>query len=83
MTTVLKAYALSPFVSQQVTFILGDLNAKDLAQLADLVRTGAITPVIDRRYTLDEVPAAIEYLETGRARGKVIVDVQADAAPAT
>lgn len=83
MTTVLKAYALSPFVSQQVTFILGDLNAKDLAELADLVRTGAITPVIDRRYTLDEVPAAIEYLETGRARGKVIVDVQADAAPAT
>jgi NADPH:quinone reductase-like Zn-dependent oxidoreductase len=31
--------------------------------------------VIDRRFRLSEVPAAIAYLEEGRARGKVIVTV--------
>ena len=33
------------------------------------------TPVIDRRYPLSEVPEAITYLETGRARGKVIITI--------
>lgn len=81
MTTPLKAYALAPFISQKVGFILAQLNATDLALLADLMQTGKVTPVIDRRYTLDEVPEAIEYLETGRARGKVIIDMQVDTAP--
>jgi NADPH:quinone reductase-like Zn-dependent oxidoreductase len=35
-----------------------------------------VTPVIDRRYTLSEVPAAIRYSEEGRARGKIIIDMQ-------
>ena len=34
---------------------------------------GQVTPVIDRRYSLAEVPEAIRYLETGRARGKVVI----------
>jgi NADPH:quinone reductase-like Zn-dependent oxidoreductase len=34
---------------------------------------GKVTPVIDRSYSLAEVPEAIRYLETGRARGKVII----------
>jgi NADPH:quinone reductase-like Zn-dependent oxidoreductase len=29
--------------------------------------------MIDRRYTLSETPAAIDYVETGRARGKVVI----------
>jgi NADPH:quinone reductase-like Zn-dependent oxidoreductase len=43
--------------------------------LRDLIQAGRITPVIDRRYKLSEVPEAIEYLETGRARGKVVIVV--------
>ena len=37
------------------------------------MRDGKVTPVIDRRYSLAETPEAIRYLETGRARGKVII----------
>ena len=37
---------------------------------------GKLTPVIDRRYPLSEVAEAIRYLETGRARGKVVVNVE-------
>ena len=34
---------------------------------------GKIRSVIDRTYKISEVPEAIRYLETGRARGKVVV----------
>jgi NADPH:quinone reductase-like Zn-dependent oxidoreductase len=32
-----------------------------------------VTPVIDRRCTLDELPAAMRYLEEGHAQGKVVM----------
>ena len=34
---------------------------------------GKVTPVVDRLYAFDEAADAIAYLETGRARGKVVV----------
>lgn len=47
----------------------------DLAAVKELIEIGDVTPVIDRRYTLSEVPEAIQYLEKGHARGKVVVTV--------
>jgi NADPH:quinone reductase-like Zn-dependent oxidoreductase len=47
----------------------------DLAFIGELMKTGAVTPVIDRSYRLDEVPEAIRYLEEGHARGKVVITV--------
>jgi NADPH:quinone reductase-like Zn-dependent oxidoreductase len=41
----------------------------------DLIETKKVMPVIDRCYTLDEVPEAIRYLEEGHARGKVIINL--------
>jgi NADPH:quinone reductase-like Zn-dependent oxidoreductase len=38
------------------------------------VEEGKVTPVIDRRYSLSEVAAAVRYVEEGHARGKVIID---------
>jgi len=43
--------------------------------LRELLETGQVTPVIDRTYPLSEVPAAIRYLETGHARGKVVITI--------
>ena len=43
--------------------------------LAGLMTAGKVTPVVDRTYPLGDVAAAIEYVETGRARGKVILTV--------
>jgi NADPH:quinone reductase-like Zn-dependent oxidoreductase len=48
-------------------------SGKDLAILAGLMQEGRIVPVIDRTYPLAEIADAMRYLETGRARGKVIV----------
>ena len=69
------ALAQSPFVSQDMGMMLAELNKSDLALLGDLMQAGKVTPVIDRRYPLSEVPAAIRYLEEGHARGKVVIDV--------
>jgi len=60
-------------VSQDLGLFLADLNKKDLTVLRDLMAAGTVTPVIDRRYKLSEVRDAIRYLETGRARGKVVI----------
>jgi NADPH:quinone reductase-like Zn-dependent oxidoreductase len=41
--------------------------------MRELMATGKVTPVIDRRYRLSDVPEAIRYLEEGHARGKVVM----------
>ncbi|HKN11093.1 MAG TPA: NAD(P)-dependent alcohol dehydrogenase, partial [Pseudomonadota bacterium] len=74
MITPLKALIVSPFVSQTFAPLLADLNKEDLAYLGELMQAGKVTPVIDRRYRLNEVPAALRYLEQGHARGKVVID---------
>ncbi len=63
------------FVDQELLFFISDLNQKDMMTLHDLLQSGKVKPVIDRRYPLSEAAKAIEYLETGRARGKVIITI--------
>ena len=50
-------------------------NKKDLLILKELLEAGKVVPVIDRTYPLSETAEAIRYLETGRARGKVVITV--------
>jgi NADPH:quinone reductase-like Zn-dependent oxidoreductase len=72
----IEALMLSPFMSQKFSMILTDFNKDDLATLGTLLRSGKVTPVIDRRYKLSETPAALRYLEAGHARGKVVLIVE-------
>ena len=76
MERPIKAFLLSPFVSQEFVMLLAELNQEDLTVLGDLMQTGKVTPVIDRRYALSEVPEAIRYLEDGHARGKVVISLE-------
>lgn len=50
-------------------------NQKDLNFLSRLLEEGKIVPVIDRCYPLKETAKALGYIETGRARGKVVITV--------
>jgi NADPH:quinone reductase-like Zn-dependent oxidoreductase len=73
---VLKLVALSPFVSQLPTLNFSMPDKKNqMVVVKLLMESGKLTPVIDRTYSLGEVPEAIRYLEEGYAREKVIITV--------
>jgi NADPH:quinone reductase-like Zn-dependent oxidoreductase len=67
---------LSWLVSQKQVMVLAKPSKDDLAIMGQLMATGKVTPVIDKRYSLREVPDAIRYLEAGHARGKVIITLE-------
>ena len=73
---VIKTMVLSPFTSQKMGMMMADANGKDLTILADMMQSGKLKPVIDRTYKLNEVQAAIAYVEEGHARGKVVITVE-------
>jgi NADPH:quinone reductase-like Zn-dependent oxidoreductase len=75
LTRALKALVLSWFVSQKQVMVLAKPSKEDLTIMGELMAIGKVTPVIDKRYSLREVPEAIRYLEAGHARGKVIITV--------
>lgn len=72
---ILGANLLSRFGRRRLGFMLTDIKREDLLYVKELIEAGEISPVIDRTYQLSEVPDAIRYLETMRARGKVIISV--------
>ena len=71
----LRATMLSPFVGQKLGTFINKENYEYMLVLKDLVESGKVTPVIDRTYTLAEVPEAIRYLERGHAQGKVVITI--------
>ena len=49
------------------------INKKDMEFLKELLESGKVVPVIDRRYPLSDTAEAIRYLEEGHAQGKVVI----------
>ncbi|AMY12080.1 Quinone oxidoreductase 1 [Luteitalea pratensis] len=70
---VASIYLMKPFVRQEMSMFIADLNRRDLEWFADAMGTGVVSAVIDRRYPFAQAAEAMRYLESGRARGKVIV----------
>jgi NADPH:quinone reductase-like Zn-dependent oxidoreductase len=70
-----RLMVIAPFIPQFHPF----RGAKDpgdrLVVLKELIDAGRLTPFIDRTFPLSQVPEAIRYLETGKARGKIVVTV--------
>jgi NADPH:quinone reductase-like Zn-dependent oxidoreductase len=73
MVSMITSRVLSWFGSRKFLSLLANINKDDLALVGELIATGKVTPVIDRRYELSEVAEAIGYLEAGHARGKVVI----------
>lgn len=73
LVDVINANFYDPFVSQEFGFMMSEFKPEDLTTLAGWMAEGKIRSVIDRTYKFSEVPEAIRYVETGRARGKVVV----------
>jgi NADPH:quinone reductase-like Zn-dependent oxidoreductase len=77
---MLQAMSMAPLLSRigsrKMCFFMAKINQKDLVCLKDLLESGKIVPVIDRRYPLRDVAEAVRYLEEGHARGKVVITVE-------
>ena len=72
-----QAMLLGPFHSKaggkSIKTFVAKPNQADLNTMKELVESGKVKPVIDKRYSLSETPAAMRYLEEGHAYGKIII----------
>jgi NADPH:quinone reductase-like Zn-dependent oxidoreductase len=61
---------------KKVMFPIPKHDQEMVSHLKELIESGRLKPVIDRRYTLDEIVEAYKYVETGRKIGNVVISVQ-------
>jgi NADPH:quinone reductase-like Zn-dependent oxidoreductase len=75
-----RAVVASKFASQTFVPIMASVRHEDLRVLLDLVGSGAVVPVVEATYRLEDVPAALQSIEGGHTRGKlaVVVDTATD-----
>jgi NADPH:quinone reductase-like Zn-dependent oxidoreductase len=77
MSQYIKTMLLGPLITlrenKKIRIGFGNPNLEDYEFLIELFEAGEVVPVIDKRYSLDEVPEALRYLEEGLALGKVVI----------
>jgi NADPH:quinone reductase-like Zn-dependent oxidoreductase len=66
---------LSQFAGYKLKLLTANPNQSDLTVLSDWLQAGQVKPCIDRVYALHEVPDAIDYVEQGKANGKVVISL--------
>jgi NADPH:quinone reductase-like Zn-dependent oxidoreductase len=74
-TSVAKLLAVSLRGGKDIAQVQAHVTTEDLELLSELIEAGKVRPQIDRRYRFTEIPAAIAYLEQGRAGAKVVAEV--------
>ncbi|MCI4321041.1 MAG: NAD(P)-dependent alcohol dehydrogenase [Thermoplasmata archaeon] len=72
---MVRSKLTSKTTGRRVAFLVAKPNKKDIEAIGGLLRDGKLLPVIDRRYSLDQVADAVRYLESERARGKIVITV--------
>jgi len=61
--------------AKNMGLIVAKTKQKDLLFMIELMKTGKVKSIIDKRYPLNETAEALRYLEEGRARGKIVITV--------
>ena len=72
---IIRAFLMSPFVSQHLRPLAAARNGDDLAELTRRIDAGDVTPVVDRVFPLERAAEAVARLESGEVRGKVVIAV--------
>lgn len=57
------------------SFLFMQPNGQQLSEISKLVEFGKINPIVDKSYTFPEIKDALQYVNTGRAKGKVVVKI--------
>jgi len=74
---VLLGWWVSKTSNKKVGSFLAKVNHEDLAVVRNLLESGEVAPVIDRKFALEETAEALRYVGEGHARGKVVITVEA------
>jgi NADPH:quinone reductase-like Zn-dependent oxidoreductase len=70
---ILRVLAVNAVVRQRLRPLPDTWTREHLLALIQLVEAGTVTPVVGRTYPLADTAAGLHYLETGHARGKVVI----------
>ena len=73
MAYVIKAFSMAPFDRHIGTMKIVDLKKGDLKVINGLVEEGWVKPHVDRTFRLEETPQAIEYMDQGEVKGKIVI----------
>lgn len=77
VAVLFQVLLLAPFIrkttGKNIRLLAVPQNRKDLISITALCEAGKIVPVIDRRYSLREVPEALRYVGEGYVKGKVVI----------
>lgn len=57
------------------SFLFMQPNGQQLSEISKLVESGKITPIVDKTYEFNEITDAFQYVNTGRAKGKVVLKI--------
>ncbi|WP_448005473.1 NAD(P)-dependent alcohol dehydrogenase [Agromyces bauzanensis] len=72
---MIRAAAVSPFVSQRLVALAARRNGADLADLARRIDAGEVRPVVDEVFPLERAADALTRFESGTVRGKLVLEV--------
>jgi NADPH:quinone reductase-like Zn-dependent oxidoreductase len=70
-----QAAIVSVFIKKQGRPFYSPVRRQDLLDLTEMINAGGLRAVIDRSYPLAETPAAMEYIATGHASGKTVIEI--------
>lgn len=79
LATFFQILLLGPWIrratGKNIRILMVQRTREDLVTMMELCATGKVVPVIDRRYSLSEVPEALRYLGAGQVKGKAVITV--------
>lgn len=75
MTRLVGGIVRMKVLRQRVASYIAAVRMEDLDTLREFIEAGKLRPVIDRTYPLEQVPEALEHVESGQAGGKVVITI--------
>jgi NADPH:quinone reductase-like Zn-dependent oxidoreductase len=82
VAVLFQSLLLGPLIKRttgkNIRLLVVPQNRQDLVSIAELCEAGKVSPVIDRRYPLSEVPEALRYVGEGRHKGKVVITLESN-----
>jgi len=80
VATMFQSLLLGPLIrritSRNIKLLVVQTDSKDLVYMTELIESGKVKLVIDKRYSLSETAEALRHLGEGHAKGKVVITVE-------